>query len=77
MKSMIAGQFTSRRRIELIDIEEPKIPEQTPGMMIFQPEMTCLCGSDLPFFDGDFEGHDVSYPQPVGKSLHEMGGTVV
>ncbi|HIE99594.1 MAG TPA: alcohol dehydrogenase [Planctomycetes bacterium] len=74
---MIAGQFTSRRRIELIDVEEPQLPAETPGMMIFQPEVTCLCGSDLPFFDGDFEGHDVHYPQPVGKSLHEMVGTVV
>lgn len=74
---MIAGQFTSRRRIELVDLEEPQLPKNEPGMMIFQPEITCLCGSDLPFFDGDFEGHDVPYPQPVGKSLHEMVGTVV
>ena len=74
---MLAGQFTSRRRIELLDVEEPQLPDDTPGMMIFQPEMTCLCGSDLPFFDGDFEGHDIQYPQPLGKSLHEMVGTVV
>ena len=74
---MLAGQFTSRRRIELLDVEEPQLPNDTPGMMIFQPEMTCLCGSDLPFFDGDFEGHEIPYPQPPGKSLHEMVGTVV
>ncbi|MDG2127909.1 MAG: zinc-binding dehydrogenase [Fuerstiella sp.] len=74
---MLAGQFTSRRRIELLDVAEPQLPNDTPGMMIFQPEMTCLCGSDLPFFDGDFEGHDIPYPQPLGKSLHEMVGTVV
>lgn len=74
---MIAGQFTSARNVELIEIDEPSLEGAEPGQIIFQPEMTCLCGSDLPFFDGSFEGHEISYPQPVGKSLHEMVGTVV
>ena len=74
---MIAGQFTTARKVDLIDVEEPTLNGAEPGHMIFQPEMTCLCGSDLPFFDGDFEGHEVTYPQPVGKSLHEMVGTVI
>ncbi|MEQ9408756.1 MAG: zinc-binding dehydrogenase [Fuerstiella sp.] len=74
---MIAGQFSSARTVELINIDEPELPDNLSGQMIFQPEMTCLCGSDLPFFDGDFEGHEISYPQPPGKSLHEMVGTVV
>lgn len=75
---MLAGQFVSRRRIELVEIPEPQLPgrSERPGQMIFQPEMTCLCGSDLPYFDGDFEGHEIPYPQPVGMSLHEMVGTV-
>lgn len=76
---MLAGQFPSPGKVQLIQVEEPVLPEPNvqPGMMIFQPEMTCLCGSDLPFFDGDFEGHAVPYPQPDGMSLHEMVGTVV
>ncbi len=76
---MLAGHFLSRRQVELVQIDEPRLPaaESTPGQIIFQPEMTCLCGSDLPFFDGDFEGHPINYPQPVGMSLHEMVGTVV
>ncbi|MCA9049932.1 MAG: zinc-binding dehydrogenase [Planctomycetaceae bacterium] len=76
---MLAGQFVSCRDVRLIEVEEPVLPasDEQPGMMIFQPEMTCLCGSDLPFFDGDFEGHTVEYPQPPGMSLHEMVGTVV
>ena len=76
---MLAGQFTAPRKIELVDIDEPSLsaPDTPPDSMIFQPEMTCLCGSDLPFFDGDFEGHDIPYPQPVGMSLHEMVGTVI
>lgn len=74
---MIAGQFTKRRTIELVQTDEPSLDSGSQGQIIFQPEMTCLCGSDLPFFDGDFEGHDVPYPQPIGMSLHEMVGTVV
>ena len=78
-RAMIAGQFTSRRVIELIDVQEPTLLESPDGggQIIFQPELTCLCGSDLPFFDADFEGHRLEYPQPTGMSLHEMVGTVV
>ncbi len=76
---MLAGNITSARRISLVDVPEPMLPsaQVAPGQMIFQPEMTCLCGSDLPYFDGNFEGHPIEYPQPVGMSLHEMVGTVV
>ena len=74
---MIAGQFSTARKVDLIEVEEPTLDGAEPGNMIFQPEMTCLCGSDLPFFDGDFEGHEIEYPQPPGKSLHEMVGTVI
>ena len=74
---MLAGKFVSTRKVELVEIDEPNLDGVEPGHIIFQPEMTCLCGSDLPFFDGDFEGHDIPYPQPFGKSLHEMVGTVV
>ncbi|MCH2212558.1 MAG: zinc-binding dehydrogenase [Fuerstiella sp.] len=76
---MLAGHFTERRTVKLIEVDEPQLPSasEQPGQIIFQPELTCLCGSDLPFFDGDFEGHDIPYPQPVGMSLHEMVGTVV
>ena len=75
---MLAGQFTSRRIIELVDMDEPRLSESSAaGSIVFQPELTCLCGSDLPFFDADFEGHDIAYPQPAGMSLHEMVGTVV
>ena len=77
IEPMFAGQFTKRRTIELVDVDEPTLSPSGAGEIIFQPEMTCLCGSDLPFFDGDFEGHDVDYPQPPGMSLHEMVGTVV
>lgn len=72
---MLAGQFTAPRKIELVEVPEPELVED--GQIIFQPEITCLCGSDLPFFDPDFEGHEVEMPGPVGHSLHEMVGSVV
>jgi len=76
---MLAGTIVSHRQIQLVEIEEPRLAlvDVSPGQIIFQPEMTCLCGSDLPFFDGHFEGHPIEYPQPVGMSLHEMVGTVI
>ena len=74
---MLAGVFTERRRVELVDVPEPTLDANQSGQIVFQPELTCLCGSDLPFFDGDFEGHEISYPQEPGMSLHEMVGTVV
>ena len=74
---MLAGQFTQRRKIELVDVPEPTLTTSDAGEIIFQPELTCLCGSDLPYFDTDFEGHEIPYPQPPGMSLHEMVGTVV
>lgn len=76
---MLAGQFIGCRDLRLVEVTEPELPESTtlPGQIIFQPEMTCLCGSDLPFFDSEFEGHSIEYPQPIGMSLHEMVGTVV
>ncbi|MBX3437904.1 MAG: alcohol dehydrogenase catalytic domain-containing protein, partial [Planctomycetaceae bacterium] len=69
---MLAGQITQPRRIELINIAEPTLPEE-PGQIIFQPEIGCLCGSDLPYFDGELSQE----PHQIGHSLHEMVGSVV
>lgn len=71
---MLAGNFIGPSRIELIDVPEPELPGSADslGQIIFQPECTCLCGSDLPFFRGTDE-----WPIEVGHSLHEMTGTVV
>ena len=76
---MLAGCFPAARQVELVEIPEPTFPDASLPLeqILFQPEVTCLCGSDLPFFDGDFEGHSIPYPQPIGMSLHEMVGTVV
>jgi threonine dehydrogenase-like Zn-dependent dehydrogenase len=76
---LLAAQITEKHRIELIDVPEPVLdrapPEPgQPGAIIFQPEIACLCGSDLPYFNGE---HPEFTQRAIGSSLHEMTGTVV
>lgn len=72
---MLSGDMYAPGKIRLIDVPEPILaaspPEGVSGQIIFQPETTCLCGSDLPYFNGWDE-----WPIEVGHSLHEMIGTV-
>lgn len=72
---MFAGDLYAPGKIRLIDIPEPTLTDVPPdgisGQIIFQPETTCLCGSDLPYFNGWDE-----WPIEIGHSLHEMIGTV-
>jgi len=69
---MLAGSITAPKTINLIEIPEPALSDDRPGEIVFQPEIACLCGSDLPFFTMNGE-----WPVKVGHSLHEMIGTVV
>lgn len=69
---MLAGSITTPCKIDLVDVPEPTLSDDRPGEIIFQPELTCLCGSDLPFFTMNGE-----WPVVVGHSLHEMIGTVI
>jgi threonine dehydrogenase-like Zn-dependent dehydrogenase len=74
---LFAGNIYAPRKIKLIDV-----PDDAPGgrnvtdgdgQIVFQPELACLCGSDLLFFEGDYP----EYQPEVGQSLHEMIGRVV
>ncbi len=73
---MLAGRIVRKGRIDLVEVAEPRLARAasgSPGEIIFQPEITCLCGSDLPYFSED----QAKYPLQDGLSLHEMVGTVV
>ncbi len=71
---MFAGHIPAPGRIELVDVPEPAWPPEKEGpAILFQPELACLCGSDLPYF----ECSETRYPPGVGHSLHEMIGTVL
>lgn len=69
---MLAGIIDEKRQVRLLDIDEPKL-DGTPGQILFQPELACLCGSDLPYF----VGQTPEFPGALGQSLHEMIGTVL
>jgi len=76
---VLAGHFTAKHRIELVDVPEPVLGRASlepgqPGDIIFQPEIACLCGSDLPYFNAE---HPEFTHRAVGHSLHEMTGSVV
>ena len=72
---MLTSEIYALGKIRLIDVPEPTLastpPEGISGEIIFQPETTCLCGSDLPYFNRWDE-----WPIEQGHSLHEMIGTV-
>ena len=73
---MLASHLVAPGKIELIDVPEPELSPSSSlqsghGEIIFQPETTCLCGSDLPYFTGSDE-----WEIEIGHSLHEMIGTV-
>lgn len=68
--NLLAGRILERGRIDLVEAPEPTA---AAGEIVFQPRIACLCGSDLPYFDGD----DDEYPRRDGLSLHEMVGRVV
>jgi threonine dehydrogenase-like Zn-dependent dehydrogenase len=72
---LLAGEIFAAGRIRLIDVPEPRLDGngKDGGDIIFQPELACLCGSDLLFFDAEYP----EYPPVVGHSLHEMTGTVI
>lgn len=72
---MLTSEIYVPGKIRLIEGREPVLPPAPPsgvsGQIIFQPETTCLCGSDLPYFNCSGE-----WPVEQGHSLHEMIGTV-
>ena len=70
---MLAAEIYDEKQIRMIDIEEPTLQGSEGGDIIFQPELACLCGSDLLYFEAD----NPAYKPEIGHSLHEMIGTVV
>jgi threonine dehydrogenase-like Zn-dependent dehydrogenase len=85
---MIAAQIVGPRSVEIVEVEEPPLPE---SHILVQIERACLCGSDGPLFAYDLNQHvngkratpfldftrDDPYPLRVGQSIHECLGTVV
>lgn len=76
MATMLAGQITGPRRLEMIEIPIPEIKE---GQILVKLEAGAVCGSDIPFFLVE-PGHplmvDRQSPLPPFLSLHELVGHV-
>jgi len=71
---MFAGHIPAPGRIDLIEVPEPAWPPaEADPVILFRPELACLCGSDLPYF----EQSETRYPPGIGHTLHEMIGTVL
>lgn len=68
---MFAGHMYEPKKIKLVDVPEQSLTGE--GEILFQPELACLCGSDMLYFEGDYPEH---MPK-IGQSLHEMIGRVV
>lgn len=76
MRTMLAGQITGERRIEMIEIP---VPEPAEGQILVRLETAAICGSDLPFFLLERSHPSVSKePGPLAPllSLHEIVGRV-
>ncbi len=89
LRTMKAGRFTGPRKVEIIDVP---IPEIEVNQVQIKLEVACLCGSDSPMFNTDYEAlkaqgiqanswcvdydRDEIYPLSTGLSLHECIGTV-
>jgi len=50
---MKAAQIVAPRRVEIVEIEEPHLKNNEPGMLKVRIERACLCGSDSPWFAYD------------------------
>lgn len=75
---MYAGHFYEPTKVKLVDVPEQTLNDSTVdreggGLMVFQPELACLCGSDLTYYEGNYP----EFSPQVGQSLHEMIGRVV
>ena len=67
-----AGEIYAPRKIRIVDVEDQTLTPGAQGEILFEPELACLCGSDLLYFEADYP----EYQPQVGQSLHEMIGVV-
>lgn len=73
---MLAGQITSPRRLEMIELPVPEIGEK---QILVKVEASSICGSDLPYFLCETSHPSLagaSLPLPPMLSLHELVGRV-
>lgn len=66
---MRAGRIVAPGKVELGEIDEPEVGE---GQHLVRVTHFGICGSDLPFYEGEAQ----EYPMPWGAPVHEVLGQV-
>ena len=64
---MFAGNIPAPRQVEVLDVEP--IALDGPDQILFRPELACLCGSDMLFFDADYPDLQLPELRQLGSKL--------
>jgi L-iditol 2-dehydrogenase len=72
---MKALQVVRPRSFEQIQVPIPQLPSQGNDRILVRTAWVSMCGSDIPFFNGN--KRFCSYPLPPGAQIHECVGEVV
>ncbi len=75
MTTMKAAHIVAPRQLQIVDAPLPRLDQLEGDAVLVRLEAGVLCASDFPRFLGG--AFNVSFPRPVGDSLHEIIGTVV
>lgn len=75
MKTMKAAQIVAPRRLEIIDTPLPDLSAEPGEPILVRLHQGVLCASDFPRWTGG--AFNVTFPRPVGDSLHECIGQIV
>jgi threonine dehydrogenase-like Zn-dependent dehydrogenase len=72
---MKAAHIVSPRRLEIVDVPIPNLAEIAGEPILVKLHAGVLCASDFPRWQGG--AFNVTFPRPVGDSLHECVGEVI
>ena len=72
---MKAAHIVAPRRLEIVDAPLPDLSKSPGEPVLLRLHQGVLCASDFPRWAGG--AFNVTFPRPVGDSLHECIGTVI
>lgn len=72
---MKAAHIVAPRQLEIVDVPIPSLDDLSGESVLVRLHAGVLCASDFPRFLGG--AFNVTFPRPVGDSLHECIGEVV
>jgi threonine dehydrogenase-like Zn-dependent dehydrogenase len=75
MNSMKAAQIVAPRRLEIVDAPLPQLAAESGEPVLIRLHQGVLCASDFPRWTGG--AFNVTFPRPIGDSLHECIGQVI